>query len=178
MRDFYVQPASVCCRVPQFDPRNAVVIILMGMIVGCGGEEWHAKAYPASGHITINAAPPEGAVVTLHPIGEQIDKRGSNPWGIVQSDGSFRLSTYESGDGAPAGDYAVNIRWPLDVTDMSAAMTDRLGGAYLTADRSQWRVTIREEENELPPIVLAGVDVQSEQDIQPPQQAFPGPNMN
>lgn len=157
--------------------RACFISALSFALAGCGKEEWQAETYPASGQITINGESPEGAVVTLYPVGEKIDTRGSNPWGIVQQDGTYLLSTYEQGDGAPVGKYAVTVRWPRDVTEMSAAMTDRLGGIYATKDRSQWEVTITDGENVLSPIEIEGVKVQSKEEASPPRHAPPGPLM-
>jgi len=146
------------------------------LLQGCRGEDWQASTYPAQGRITINGKPPEGAVVELHSRGEEKpDVRNSRPWGIVQSDGTYSLSTYEKSDGAPPGEYAVTIRWPPDVSQPSFA--DRLGGAYSTTRKSKWSVTIEEGENELPPIEITGARVQSKEHARPPRQAPPGPGM-
>ena len=124
---------------------------------GCGGEEWQAATYPARGTITVNGEPPIGAVVELRSTGAQPDVRNSRPWAVVQADGSFALSTYMQGDGAPVGTYKVVVRWPPDVTQPSLA--DRLSGAYATPERSQWTVTIAEGENDLPPVAITGAKV-------------------
>jgi len=147
------------------------------VLQGCGGEEWHADTYPAHGRITINGEAPEGAVIELHSSGgEQPDVRNSRPWGIVQADGTFTLSTYETGDGAPLGHYAVLIRWPPDVSQPSFA--DRLGGAYSTTQKSKWSVTIEAGENELAPIDITGAKVVSKENARPPRKAPPGPGMS
>ncbi len=122
-------------------------------LVGCyGGEQWHADTYATSGTITINGQPPEGAVVELHSIGRQPDVRNSRPWAVVKADGSFELSTYKTGDGAPPGKYVVVVKWPPDVTQPS--LEDRLGGAYYKPGQSEWDVTIEPGENTLPPIEI------------------------
>ena len=153
----------------------AAAVVLVPLTVGCGRNEWQVATYPASGTITINGDAPEGAVVELHSVGEQPDVRNSRPWGIVQADGTYTLSTYEAGDGAPPGEYAVTLRWPPDITKPSFA--DRLGGRFLKAEGSQWRVTIAKDENELPLIELANIRVQAEQDAEAPRRAPPGPGM-
>lgn len=155
----------------------SLAIAVFTAAAGCGRDDWQAKTYPASGRITVNGQSPEGAVVTLHPVGEAVDQRGSNPWGIVGADGTFSLSTYERDDGAPAGQYAVTVRWPADVTDMAAAMVDRLGGAYASKDRSQFQVTVEQQETELPPIEILGARVKSERDAQSHRRALPLPGM-
>jgi hypothetical protein len=144
--------------------------------LGCGGEDWQAATYPAAGQISINGQPPAGAVVELHSVGEKPDARNSRPWGIVQDDGTFTLSTYERGDGAPLGDYALTVRWPPDVSQPSLA--DRLGGAYTRAEGSPWRVTISEGSNELQKIEITNAKIDSKATSGVAGQAAPGPVMN
>lgn len=156
------------------------VIPLFGVAVlcsclGCGGEDWHADTHPARGRVTINGEPAEGAVVELHPQGERPDVRNSRPWAVVQQDGSYTLSTYETGDGAPAGAYAATVRWPPDVSQPSLA--DRLDGAYATPQRSRWTFDVVEGDNALPPIEIQGVAVQSQERADASRQAPPGPAM-
>lgn len=149
----------------------------LGLLIcatGCG-EDWQAETYPAHGRITINGQPPAGAVVELHSVGEKPDIRNSRSWAVVREDGTYTLSTYEMEDGAPAGQYAVIIKWPPDVTKPSFA--DRLGGAYSNPKRSQWTVTIVESKNELPPIEITAAKVLSKEQARSPRQAPPGPAM-
>ena len=142
---------------------------------GCGGEDWHAETYPAQGRITINGEPASGAVVELRSTGEKPDVRNSRPWAVVEEDGAYTLSTYEKGDGAPPGEYAVTVRWPPDVSQPSLA--DRLGGAYATPEQSQWRVTIAEGDNQLPPIEITGAKVLPEEQAGAAAKGPSGPPM-
>jgi hypothetical protein len=153
----------------------ALAALTTALCQGCGGEQWQAETYPASGRITINGEPPEGAVVELHATDEGPDVRNSRPWAVVEEDGTFTLSTYERGDGAPPGEYAVTVKWPPDVSQPSLA--DRLAGAYARPEQSRWEVTISEGENQLPPIEITGATVQSKEGARPPRRAPPGPGM-
>lgn len=138
--------------------RIAALPILAICLTGVGcGDGWKAKTYPAAGRVTINGVAPEGARVHLHPLGEQVDSRNSSPWGVVQKDGTFTLSTYEKGDGAPPGEYKVTVRWPFepDKPDLG----DRLGYAFTKPEQSRWQVTIKEGDNQLPPIEVTGAVV-------------------
>lgn len=126
--------------------------------IGCS-DGWQAKTYPAAGRVTINGMAPEGARVHLHPVGKKVDQRNSSPWGIVQKDGKFTLSTYQKGDGAPLGEYKVTLRWPFEPNEPD--LGDRLGFAFTTPEKSQWQVTITTGDNELPPIQLTGIKVQT-----------------
>lgn len=145
---------------PQLNTKSGLLLFAAAVALvcsGCGGEEWQAATYPARGTITVNGEPPVGAVIELRSAGEQPDVRNSRPWAVVQEDGSFDLSTYMQGDGAPVGTYKLVVRWPPDVTQPSLA--DRLRGAYATPERSQWTVTVVEGENDLPPVTITGAKV-------------------
>lgn len=152
------------------------LLALAGLLIclGCG-ENWQAETHPTHGRITINGEAPNGAVVELYATGEAVDVRNSRPWAIVQEDGTYSLSTYERGDGAPAGQYAVTVRWPPDVSQPSLA--DRLGGAFVRPERSRWSVTVGEGENELPPIEITGAKISSREQANSPRRAPPGPPM-
>lgn len=158
-------------RVPS--PAMAGLLVCLTCL-GCGGD-WQAETHPAGGQISVNGEPPAGAVVELHATGEAVDVRNSRPWAIVQEDGSYTLSTYERNDGAPVGEYAVTVRWPPDVSQPS--LSDRLNNAYVDPSRSQWKVTISEGDNELPPIEITGAKVLSEEQANRAGTAPPGPGM-
>lgn len=115
-----------------------------------------------------------GAVVTFHPVGPEVDQRKSTPWAVVNADGTYQLQTYETGGGAPAGDYRVTIKWPWDVKDLSQAMSDRLGKAYSKPADSQWKFTIAKEDNELAPIEIQGAKVEMKPSSKTGERA-PGP---
>lgn len=154
--------------------------LLLGTMIaiaclGCGGEDWQAETYPAHGRVTINGEPAGGAVVELHSTGEEPDARNSRPWAIVQEDGSYTLSTYEKGDGAPVGDYVVTLRWPPQASEPTLA--DRLGGAYSNASRSERKVAITEGDNDLPPIEITGAKVLSKERAGASGKTPPGPGM-
>ncbi|MCA9072950.1 MAG: carboxypeptidase regulatory-like domain-containing protein, partial [Planctomycetaceae bacterium] len=121
----------------------------------CSGPEHDGpSAQPAHGTLTVNGDPAVGANVTLHPAdGQNFDTRGSRPTGRVLDDGSFLLSTYETNDGAPVGDYVVTVFWAKN-PDAIEPSPDRLQNRYVNPKTSKIRVRIDEGENTLPPIEL------------------------
>ena len=154
----------------------AMVVAVCVGLHGCSGDDWQAKTHPAQGRVIVNGQPAGGAVVELHSTGDiKPDVRNSRPWAVVQDDGTFTLSTYEFGDGAPLGEYAVVVRWPPNVNQPSLA--DRLNGAYSRPDRSKWRVTISEGENELPPLEITGAKVLPKEQAGAKSRRPPGPAM-
>lgn len=82
--------------------------IVSGLVLlGCSGSEGDADridVYPVSGKVTLGSAPVAGATVTYSP-------KGSYPaaFGISDAGGNYKLTTYEDGDGAAAGEYTVLV---------------------------------------------------------------------
>jgi hypothetical protein len=76
------------------------------IISGCGGSE-NAEVFPAQGLVTFNGKPMSGGgAISLIPVTSQ---HGKNAGGIINSDGTFVLTTYVEGDGAMAGSFRVII---------------------------------------------------------------------
>src|SRR5262245_43645050 len=76
---------------------------------GCGGDA-RVPVYPVTGKVTFQGQVPIGAQIVLHPVGgESAD--GVSPSGSVGSDGSFQITSYDPGDGAPHGEYVGTLEW-------------------------------------------------------------------
>lgn len=146
--------------------RNRIKRLAFAACLACAGcgENWQVDTYPASGRISINGKPPAGALVELFPT-TKTDQRNSRPWGLVKDDGTFILSTYDGEPGVPAGDYQLTLRWPPDASKPS--MIDKLKSRYSSPEKSQWKITIKEGENVLPPVELNGVAVDTKADSAP-----------
>lgn len=111
--------------------------------------------HPVSGRVTLNGQIAVGAFVVFHPQGEPLP-RNSKPFAQVKQDGSFRLSTFSSQDGAPAGEYAVTIIWKPLVND---GLDRRAGDNVMPAnmerpETSGLKVTVVAGDNVLPTFEL------------------------
>jgi hypothetical protein len=71
------------------------------------------------------------------------------------------LTTYDQGDGAPAGDYGVTVEWWLSSATArtpegdSRPPTNRLPARYARVETSKLRVRIAAETNQIPVIQLS-----------------------
>lgn len=123
-------------------------------MVACGcskPREDQLPVFSVSGTVTYNGQPMKGASIVLVP--SQHDRRlRMPPFGVVGDDGSFVITSYGKGDGAPAGEYKVTFTWP-DGTEEPA---DLLKGRLSDPRRPSGVVTIAEGDNVLPPIELKG----------------------
>src|SRR5262249_11350694 len=131
--------------------------------------------YPAQGHVFFNGKPVPHALVTLHPLGAQpqgaqpqgvqpqnaADKKPPRPHGTAGEDGRFTLTTYQSGDGAPAGEYGVTVEcWLTNARagtreGDSPPPTNRLPARYGRVETSGLRVRIEQGDNQIPTIKLS-----------------------
>src|SRR5262245_6999914 len=111
------------------------------------------KVYPVEGRLLVSGKPAGNARIVFHPV--EPGNSALYPVGVTQPDGSYRLTTYATGDGAPAGEYIVTVIWPheaipIDECDCVDPVThDRLCGLYADPTRSPLRATIRPERNEI-----------------------------
>lgn len=129
--------------------------VLLGMVAGCGGKQIERKpVYPVSGKVTFQGKPATGAFVSLQPADDpNLDNWPTGfPRGTASGDGTFTLSTYEAGDGAPAGRYNVIIEWREDPPAGSETQgPDRLKGRFSIGKSKLPPVQIKEGPNTIGP---------------------------
>lgn len=123
---------------------------MLGLIVclatGCGKNAERVAVFPVSGQVKFQGEPCEGAIVRLVPKSDVgIDKHFA--FATTDAQGAFTLTTYETGDGAPAGEYSVVVIWPESPRGPSA---DRLQGRYKDPQASKIVAVVKEEPTELP----------------------------
>ncbi|MFO0844252.1 MAG: hypothetical protein U0797_17960 [Gemmataceae bacterium] len=119
-------------------------------LLGCGGRP---QVHPVEGKLLVGGRPAANARLAFHPLGGGAS--GARvPVATTWEHGTFRLTTYASGDGAPAGEYAVTVVWPDDSLALDECADpvahDRLAGSYSDPARTTLRVTIRPGRNEVP----------------------------
>lgn len=80
----------------------------LALLTGCTGSEEvsdRPKTHPVTGTVLLDGAPVEGAQVAFNPEG--VDAEGA--FGRTDAEGRYELTTFDSGDGAVAGNYVVTI---------------------------------------------------------------------
>jgi hypothetical protein len=107
------------------------------------------EVYPASGELFVNGRPAANAIVELRVPGNLL-KDHWRPHAIVEEDGSFRLTTFKTDDGAPAGDYALTVGWPSPPRKrFDSDGPDRFNGRYADPRRPVRQVRIAAGTNAL-----------------------------
>ena len=112
----------------------------------CGGAPPHdpdqKRTFPARGKVLFDGQPLRRAVVTLYPL--QADSKSVRSYGRTDAEGNVEFSTYQPGDGVPAGRYAVVILPDADEGGI------RVPGRYANPKTSGLIVEVKEQENTLP----------------------------
>jgi hypothetical protein len=95
--------------------------------VGCEGP---GKPVKVKGIVTLDGKPLPGVTVTFAPIGT-----GRPASGLTESDGSFRLTTFRTEDGALPGEYKVVVVAPEARDEVVGRNPETLSYEQKKADR-------------------------------------------
>jgi hypothetical protein len=92
--------------------RRVLVSVALGaLLVGCSGDgddkSKRAQVHPVSGKITFQGSPVADASVSFAPATPE-DKQPA-AFARTNAEGIYKLTTYESGDGAAVGNYTVLV---------------------------------------------------------------------
>ncbi len=127
--------------------RGALFGVLLALgCSACGGGEDQKPVFPVSGQVFVKKQPAVGALVVFTPVRDADSKLWPKgyPRGTVQKDGSFRLTTYKTDDGAPVGEYAVTVVWGKPLPGKEEEV-DHLAGRYADPKASRIRVQVKED---------------------------------
>jgi hypothetical protein len=147
-------------RPPLFRSILWLIVPLLGGLAGCGG----ASLPQVKGKVFFKDEPAVGAMVIFHPVADK-SYNAVKPYGTVEADGTFRLTTRDPSlgvrDGIPAGDYAVTVYWPRASTQKLKGAAEerqeeasRLPPMYSSAETSGLKATISSSTTELDPFRL------------------------
>jgi hypothetical protein len=126
------------------------VVLAIGVYTLSGGQS--CVVHPATGIARAGRTPLIGAQIRFHPRGMTLPD-DATPSATVQDDGTFTITTFTKGDGAPAGDYVATVQWFRVAKDGSVG-GNALPPRYGSPTTSPLTVTIREGTNELPPFTF------------------------
>jgi hypothetical protein len=143
-------------RVPARWPQWIAAGVLLGLICGCGKKQPDRVAVaPVSGSINFEGKSAPGALIVLHPKSGGTST-APRPRAQVESDGTFRFSTYDSGDGVPPGEYVATITWyqlTKDAGEVKAG-PNVLPRKFANPKTSPWEVRVAESGATLAPLTL------------------------
>lgn len=107
-------------------------VLLAGLLFSLTGCDDSAKpkTVAATGSVTFKKkSPAAGALLVFHPSDPALEKRiGGKPFATVKEDGTYILTTYAEGDGAPEGDYGVTVQWQSKAKEGKLSLGSEGGG--------------------------------------------------
>jgi hypothetical protein len=134
--------------------RGAFLLTVSGVLFlpACAGEK-RKPVFPVQGKVLFEGKPAAGAVVFFHPVGVA-GADALRPHATVEADGTYRLTTYNGPDGAPAGEYDVTVVWTRPSRRGDEEGDSLLPVRYRAPTTSRLRAEVKEQPNELPPFKL------------------------
>ena len=155
-------PSTNLCSAPArtiFHASTAKGVAALACLVatlGCGeAKPDRVAVYPAAGTITFKGQPMTGATVALHPKSAPAESVPT-PRANVGKDGSFKVSTFNAGDGAPEGEYVLTVQWYKPIkqgTDLVSG-PNVIPPRYSNPQTSDKVIKIAAGQNNLDPIKL------------------------
>ena len=136
-------------------PLALLPLALAVIASGCSKEPVRLQTFPASGTVAFAGKPTPGALGVLHPQ-QDLGKDVPRPTGYVDKDGRYVLTTFKTGDGAPAGKYKLTIEWNKLVVNGKDAEPgpNVLPAKYAVPATTDVEVEIASGPNQLPPLIL------------------------
>jgi hypothetical protein len=133
------------------------LVLLAGINVSCS--DGRRPVFPVQGQVLFEDKPTPGAMVIFHPVNDP-DPRAPRPIARIGADGTFKPTTYATGDGAPAGTYDVTVTWIADVDNQNVSKEDYrepkngVPDIYGKPDTAGLRIEIKKAPNDLTPFRL------------------------
>lgn len=140
---------------------------LLLSLAGCGRAKTELLCQ-VTGKLLIDDQPAANASLAFHPVTVNPAIKSYCPVAVTQADGTFRLTTRSTNDGAPAGEYSVTVVWPDHTLPFDECACedlikhDRLRGRYASRTQSPLRVMIRPECNPIDLTAMTAASVESD----------------
>lgn len=133
--------------------RTSLLLLVMTLgcgVIGCSGNLDRSKVHPVRGKVVFAAPTPAKAMVVFHPVANS-DPNAPRPFATLEKDGTFVLSTFNSKDGAPEGEYTVTVSWELPAkgSDDETGPDLLRNTAYAKPDKTPLKATVKSGHNEL-----------------------------
>lgn len=117
--------------------------------------------HPVRGQVTLDGKPVANATIVFKPVDASKFKWREQPQAKSDAEGRFTVFTYESSDGAPAGDYRVGIAILAAAEDEGSdqvrrdATAPKIPARYGDAATSGLTAKVETKPTELPPFELS-----------------------
>lgn len=128
--------------------------------VGCGEKPFRKQVAAVTGKIQVDGKEPGSSIkVVCHSQHASDAEHPTFSQGFSDDQGNFKISTYETGDGVPEGEYVLTFEWgKMNVLSASYGGPDKLKGRYAKPDKSEIKITAAGEPIDLGTIELKTKD--------------------
>jgi len=101
------------------------------------------ETYPVTGEVYVDGQPAADVAVTCNDVKGLDTEMPTTSSGVTDQNGRFQISTYESSDGVPPGEYTLTFMWgQRNLMTMSYGGPDKLNGRYSDPKASEVRFTV------------------------------------
>ena len=126
--------------------RQLLVLLLLStpFLCSCSGEDPNWKeTYPVTGEVYVDGAPADQLAVRCTDVNGLDQEQPTISSAFTDEAGKFEISTYETGDGVPEGDYILTFEWgQWNLISGSYGGPDKLDKKYLDPKKSEHKFTV------------------------------------
>jgi hypothetical protein len=117
---------------------------VLATTLSCSSSDTNRKeTFPLTGKVLVDGQPVGLIQVALHDTAGVDTENPTFSMTYTKDDGTFALSTYDEGDGVPAGDYAVTFMWgQLNMLSMQYGGPDKLKGKYSDPKKTPFKIKV------------------------------------
>ena len=143
-----------------------LAVVVLGLMASGCGNDGRLKTYPVKGQVLYNGEPLKGVDVAFLAV-EEKNRVPYPPHATTDAQGNFTLMSYDTGDGAPAGEFqvavafAVEVSGPDDGSDQTKRIIGQVPVKYHKAETSGLRATVGPSSTTLEPFKLEGPPIRS-----------------
>ncbi len=123
-------------------------LCLLALLIGslsisaCSKTDYGLETTPLTGEVYVDGNPAAELAVTLHNVAGMDSEVPTVSATFTKEDGTFEVSTFEEGDGVPAGDYVATFAWGQFNPVSRRYEKDKLKGKYADPKTSEFKVTV------------------------------------
>lgn len=127
--------------------RRVAACVMLGCVThlcGCSNNTdlGRKPTSPVTGEVYVDSQPAAGVLVKFHDVKGFDTANPTESATMTDENGKFAVSTYDEGDGVPAGEYQVTFEWgELNKFTMQYS-GDKLKGKYADPKKSAHRITV------------------------------------
>lgn len=124
------------------------LVLVLPILAGCGKKEqpFRKDTTGVVGQVIVDGEPVPATKplkVDCHNVAGFDQQHPTVSSCLTGEDGKFQISTYETGDGVPEGDYVLTFMWGrMDLIGGSYTGPDQLNGKYTEPEKSEIKFTV------------------------------------